>query len=71
MNKPIFSTFIILWASLDLPTLAGMLVFSSGLALAAYIWVRWGSDVNHEVARKSEFNNIEHGRHNGSGSIKI
>ena len=43
INKPIFSTFIILWASLDLPTLGGMLIFSAGLGLAAYIWVRWGS----------------------------
>jgi hypothetical protein len=43
MNKTIFITLIILWASLDLPTLAAMLIFASGLALATYIWKRWGS----------------------------
>ena len=42
MNKKIFSSFIIAWASLDLPTLAGTLIFAAGLVLAAYIWQRWG-----------------------------
>ncbi len=48
INKTIFGSFIVVWASLDLPTLAGMLIFSAGLVLAAFIWVRWGTDANDE-----------------------
>jgi len=48
MKKPIFKTFIIMWASLDLPTLAGAFIFLAGLVLAAYIWVRWGRHGNSE-----------------------
>ena len=44
MNKPIFKTIIILWASLDLPTLGATLIFAAGLVMALYIWVRWGID---------------------------
>jgi hypothetical protein len=32
----------VFWASLDLPSLAGTLIFSSGLILASYIWKQWG-----------------------------
>ena len=42
MKNILFKTSLTLWASLDLPTFAGMLVFSSGLVLAAYIWKKWG-----------------------------
>ena len=48
MKHMIFIIFIILWASLDLPTLAGMLIFISGLVMAAYIWLRWGADGKKE-----------------------
>ena len=48
MGKKIFSSFIFLWATLDLPTLGGMLIFTSGLVLAAYIWLRWGADGKKE-----------------------
>jgi len=41
-KKTAFITLIILWFSLDLPSLAGMLVFTAGLMPAAYIWRRWG-----------------------------
>ena len=47
MKKTIFSSFIVAWASLDLPTLAGTLIFTAGLVLAAYIWVRWGACGNN------------------------
>ena len=48
MKKTIFSSFIVAWASLDLPTLAGMLILAAGLATAAYIWLRWGTDSNNK-----------------------
>ena len=48
MGKKIFSSFIFLWATLDLPTLGGLLIFTSGLVLAAYIWLRWGTDGKKE-----------------------
>lgn len=48
MRKKIFGSFIILWTTLDLPTLGGMLIFTSGLVLAAYIWLRWGADGKKE-----------------------
>ena len=52
MKKTIFSSFIVVWASLDLPTLAGTLIFAAGLATAAYIWVKWGTDSNNKNCRK-------------------
>jgi hypothetical protein len=48
MGKKIFGSFILLWASLDMPSLGGMLIFSSGLVVAAYIWRRWGADCKKE-----------------------
>jgi len=47
-KKAAFITLIIVWSSLDLPSLAGMLVFTAGLMLAAYIWRRWGSRLEYE-----------------------
>jgi len=44
MNKTTLTAIITLWATFDLATLAGMLIFSGGLSVAAYIWRRWGSD---------------------------
>jgi hypothetical protein len=46
MKKPIISSFIVAWALLDPPTLAGTLIFATGLATAAYIWGRWGASGN-------------------------
>ena len=48
MKKIIFSSFIVAWASLDLATLAGTLIFAAGLATAAFIWIRWGTDSNNK-----------------------
>lgn len=42
IKKKAFTTLIVFWASLDLPSLAGTLIFSSGLILASYIWKQWG-----------------------------
>jgi len=54
MKKTIFSGFIVLWAALDLPALAGTLIFSAGLVLAFYIWVRWGRDCNIESCHEKQ-----------------
>lgn len=54
IKKKAFTTLIMFWASLDLPSLAGTLIFCSGLILAAYIWKRWGQseDFPNYPARK-------------------
>jgi hypothetical protein len=44
MNKTALTAIITLWATFDLPTLAGMLIFSTGLIMAAYILRRWGGN---------------------------
>lgn len=54
MKKTIFSSLIVAWAALDLPTLAGMLIFAAGLAMAAYIWVKWGMDSNNKNCRNNK-----------------
>ena len=48
IKKTIFKSFVVLWASLDLATLAGAMIFCAGLILAVYIWIRWGTDGNNE-----------------------
>lgn len=53
-KKTIFSSFIVAWASLDLPTLAGALIFAAGLILAVYIWVKWGTDGNNEGCQEQQ-----------------
>ena len=55
INKKAFTTFITLWASLDLPTLAGTLIFSLGLILASYIWKRWGQSEDSPIIKLERF----------------
>ena len=54
IKKTIFSSCIVLWASLDLPTLAGTLIFAAGLVMALYIWARWGIDGDNK-RRQQEY----------------
>jgi hypothetical protein len=52
MKKTIFSSFIVTWALLDLSTLVGTLIFAAGMVMAAYIWVRWGTDGNDKSCQE-------------------
>ena len=54
IKKKAFTTLIMFWASLDLPSLAGTLIFSSGLILAAYIWKRWGQSEDFPIIQRAK-----------------